>query len=69
MYMYMHIYILFGCIHIYDRTYIYIYIVWDCFAVCVLLVRFGDPSLDCVDGWEDLKVSIGIQPVDPFAFS
>lgn len=69
MYMYMHIYIY--CLVVYIYTIVRIYIVWDCFAVCVcvLLVRFGDPSLDCVDGWEDLKVSIGIQPVDPFAFS
>ena len=86
MYMYMHIYILFGCIHIYDRTYIYIYIyiVWDCLAVCVTSQFWR--SIIGLRGWvgrsegaNELwpicirkslhRGSIGIQPVDPFAFS
>ena len=81
---YIYIYILFGCIHIYDRTYIYIYIVWDCLAVCVTsqfwrsiigLRGWVGRSEGANELWPICirkslhRGSIGIQPVDPFAFS
>ena len=61
----MHIYILFGCIHIYDRT--YIYIVWDCFAVCVTSQVWR--SIIGLRGWVGRSEGVNWNPTSgPFCF-